>query len=53
MFVRLLFVALAALNIVAAAWLLLGEDRGLTRGAGDPGIPELRLASEPPPAAAR
>lgn len=48
MFIRLLFVALAALNIATAAWLLLGPDPTLVRSASEPGIPELRLLTELP-----
>lgn len=52
MFLRLLFVFLMTLNIAAGAWLLLGQDDSLTRGATDPGVPELQLLSEQTPAPA-
>ena len=48
MFLRLLFVLLVMLNIVAAAWLLLGQPYAHVPPATDPGVPELRLLSELP-----
>ncbi|MEO8778414.1 MAG: SPOR domain-containing protein [Rhodanobacter sp.] len=50
MFLRLLFVLLCALNIVAGAWLLLGQPYSHVRGVTDRGVPELRLLSEMPDA---
>jgi hypothetical protein len=50
MFLRLLFVLLIALNIAVGAWLLLGQDDVHGRSATDPGVPELHLLSERPPA---
>ncbi|MDE2308590.1 MAG: SPOR domain-containing protein [Xanthomonadaceae bacterium] len=52
MFLRLLFVLLIALNIVAGAWLLLGQPYARGGNASDPGVPELRLLSELPEPAA-
>lgn len=52
MYLRLLFVLLVMLNIVAAAWLLLGQPYGHVPPATDPGVPELRLLSELPSPAA-
>jgi len=48
MFLRLLFVLLVMLNIVAAAWLLLGQPYAHVPPATDPGVPELHLLSELP-----
>lgn len=48
MFLRLLFVLLIMLNIVAAAWLLLGQPYAHVPPATDPGVPELHLLSELP-----
>jgi len=48
MFLRLLFVLLIALNIVVAAWLLLGQPYARGGNASDPGVPELHLLSELP-----
>lgn len=52
MFLRLLFVLLVMLNIVACAWLLLGQPYAYAPPATDPGVPELRLLSELPAPAA-
>ncbi len=52
MFLRLLFVLLVMLNIVAGAWLLLGQPYAHVPPATDPGVPELRLLSELPAPAA-
>jgi len=52
MFLRLLFVLLIMLNIVAAAWLLLGQPYAHVPPATDPGVPELHLLSELPAQAA-
>ncbi|MEW9625739.1 SPOR domain-containing protein [Rhodanobacter geophilus] len=52
MFLRLLFVLLVMLNIVAAAWLLLGQPYAHVPPATDPGVPELHLLSELPAQAA-
>lgn len=52
MFLRLLFVLLIMLNIVAGAWLLLGQPYAHVPPATDPGVPELRLLSELPAQAA-
>lgn len=52
MFLRLLFVLLVMLNIVAGAWLLLGQPYAHMPTATDPGVPELRLLSELPTPAA-
>lgn len=51
MFVRFLFLLLVALNVGAAAWLMLGHTppRALPP-ASDPGVPELRLFTEVPKA---
>lgn len=46
MFLRLLFVLLAALNIAVGAWLLLGQPYARGGNPSDPGIPELHLLSE-------
>jgi len=48
MFLRLLFVLLVMLNIVAGAWLLLGQPYAHVPAATDPGVPELHLLSELP-----
>lgn len=48
MFLRLLFVLLAMLNIMVGAWLLLGQSHAYALAATDPGVPELRLLSELP-----
>jgi len=48
MFLRLLFVLLIMLNIVAAAWLLLGQPYAHVPPPTDPGVPELHLLSELP-----
>ena len=52
MFLRLLFVLLIMLNIVAAAWLLLGQPYAHVPPATDPGVAELHLLSELPAPAA-
>lgn len=58
MFVRLVFLLLLALNLGAAAWLLFGrEPSPPPPPVTDPGVPALRLVSEPaapgsPPASA-
>lgn len=52
MFLRLLFVLLVMLNIVAGAWLFLGQPYTHVPPATDPGVPELRLLSELPAQAA-
>ncbi|MBD8898916.1 SPOR domain-containing protein [Rhodanobacter sp. DHG33] len=52
MFLRLLFVLLVMLNIVAGAWLLLGQPYAHVPMATDPGVPELHLLSELPAQAA-
>lgn len=52
MFLRLLFVLLVMLNIVAGAWLFLGQPYTHVPPATDPGVPELRLLSELPEQAA-
>lgn len=52
MFLRLLFVLLVTLNIVAGAWLWLGQPYAHTPAATDPGVRELRLLSEMPNAGA-
>lgn len=52
MFLRLLFVLLVMLNIVAGAWLLLGQPYAHLPAATDPGVPELHLLSELPAQAA-
>ncbi|MBD8873338.1 SPOR domain-containing protein [Rhodanobacter sp. DHB23] len=52
MFLRLLFVLLVMLNIVAGAWLFLGQPYARVPAATDPGVPELRLLSELPAQAA-
>jgi len=52
MFLRLLFVLLVMLNIVAGAWLLLGQPYVYAPAATDPGVPELHLLSELPEQAA-
>ena len=46
MFLRLLFVLLAALNIAVGAWLLLGQPYPRGGNPTDSGIPELHLLSE-------
>jgi hypothetical protein len=51
MFLRLLFVLLSALNIAVGAWLLLGQPYARGGNPTDPGVPQLRLLSELPPAA--
>ncbi|MBD8881594.1 SPOR domain-containing protein [Rhodanobacter sp. 7MK24] len=48
MFLRLLFVLLIMLNIVAGAWLFLGQPYAHVPPATDPGVPELHLLSELP-----
>ncbi|HEX8778119.1 MAG TPA: SPOR domain-containing protein, partial [Rhodanobacter sp.] len=48
MFLRLLFVLLVMLNIVAAAWLLLGQPYAHVPPPTDPGVAELHLLSELP-----
>lgn len=48
MFLRLLFVLLAILNIVACSWLFLGQPYVHVPAPTDPGIPELHLLSELP-----
>jgi hypothetical protein len=48
MFLRLLFVLLVMLNIVAGAWLLLGQPYAHVPAATDPGVPEMHLLSELP-----
>ena len=48
MFLRLLFVLLAALNIVVGAWLLLGQPYAHLGSPTDPGVAELHLLSELP-----
>lgn len=45
---RLLFVALVVLNILAGAWLLLGQPYRHVLPPTDPGVPELKLLSELP-----
>lgn len=51
MFARLLFLLLLALNLGAAAWLLLGPAPvSPLPPMTDPGVPALRLLSEQPPA---
>lgn len=45
---RLLFVLLVVLNILAGAWLLLGQPYRHVLPATDPGVPELKLLSELP-----
>ncbi|HEX8776567.1 MAG TPA: SPOR domain-containing protein [Rhodanobacter sp.] len=52
MFLRLLFVLLVMLNIVAAAWLLLGQPYAHVPPPTDPGVAELHLLSELPAPAA-
>lgn len=52
MFLRLLFVLLVTLNIVAGAWLFLGQPYPHATPATDPGVPELHLLSEVPADAA-
>ena len=52
MFLRLLFVLLMVLNIVACAWLFLGQPYAHVPTPTDPGVPELRLLSELPAPAA-
>lgn len=52
MFLRLLFVLLVTLNIVVGAWMLLGQPYLHAPAATDPGVSELRLLSELPPAPA-
>lgn len=52
MFLRLLFVLLVTLNIVAGAWLVLGRPYTHVAPATDPGVPELHLLSEVPAVAA-
>jgi hypothetical protein len=52
MFLRLLFVLLVMLNIVAGAWLLLGQPYAHVPPATDPDVPELHLLSELPAQAA-
>lgn len=52
MVLRLLFVFLMTLNIAVGAWLLLGQGAPVRRAATDPGVPELHLLSERPPAPA-
>jgi hypothetical protein len=51
MFLRLLFVLLVTLNIVAGAWLWLGQPYTHVPPAADPGVRELRLLSEMPTSA--
>lgn len=46
MFLRLLFVFLAALNIAVGAWLVLGQPYARGGYPADPGVRELRLLSE-------
>ena len=52
MFLRLLFILLAALNIAVGAWLLLGQPYAHVGSPTDPGVPELRLLSQIPASAA-
>lgn len=52
MFLRLLFVLLVTLNIVAGAWLWLGQPYAHVPAATDPGVRELHLLSEMPTPAA-
>jgi hypothetical protein len=52
MLLRLLFVLLIALNIAVAAWLLLGESGTHAVETADKGVPELKLLTELPVAAA-
>ncbi len=52
MILRLLFVALSALNIAVAAWVWLGQPYAArARPATDPGVPELQLLTDLPAAA--
>ncbi|MGB8635602.1 MAG: SPOR domain-containing protein [Rhodanobacteraceae bacterium] len=46
MFLRLLFLLLAALNLGVAGWLVFGDAQAPMPAATDPGVPELRLLSE-------
>ncbi|HEY8585611.1 MAG TPA: SPOR domain-containing protein [Rhodanobacter sp.] len=48
MFLRLLFVMLAALNIAVGAWLVLGQPYAGGGAPSDPGVAQLRLLSELP-----
>jgi len=50
MFLRLLFILLAALNIAVGAWLLLGQPYRHVSDATDPGVAPLQLLSELPAA---
>jgi len=52
MFLRLLFILLAALNIAVGAWLVLGQPYPHVGSPTDPGVPELRLLSQIPASAA-